>query len=150
MSPCRSESMCITEWAKPVMVQRIAPQHSCSTSELPNQANRHERNGFPALRCHVLPQENTSCNIRSREHCCWKLLRGIQTRFVSQDRHFCWVRHPDLECSAHLPAARVCPSLTCCWASVGSGICPLLNLKLRARGGAWRGAGLPWRDGWKT
>ena len=107
MSPCKSESMCIKEWAKPVMVQRIAPQHSCSTAKLPNQANRHERIGFPALHRHVLPQENTSCNVWSREHSCWKLLRGIQTRFVFPDRHFCWVHHPDLECSAHLSAPRV-------------------------------------------
>lgn len=31
----------------------------------------------------------------------------MQTRFVFQDRHFCRVRHPDLECSAHLLAPRV-------------------------------------------
>lgn len=84
MSPCGEESVCILEWAKPVMVPSVL-HHLCSTAVLSNQTNHHERKDLPTLLLHLLPQENTNCNIRRRDHCRSQLIRTIPPNFVFQD-----------------------------------------------------------------
>ena len=110
------------------MLQSVLHQHSFSTAMLSNQTNHHERNDLPALLLHLLPQENTNCNIQSRDHCRSQLITIIQKNLVFQDTSGIFAEYVIQTFSIALISPPLDSLLTCLTLSLNEKPCEVRDL----------------------